>query len=199
VTDEIWKSVAGFEGVAEVSSLGRVRTLDRRVQLPPTLRRDGKPTTRIQFGRVLTPERSRNGYLRVKLQVGGRGSRVNLFVHRAVCEAFHGPRPSSASVCRHLNDQQDDNRAENLAWGSVAENRADAVRNGRVARGRGVNTAKLTEDDVVNIRRRVAAGEPCASVMRDFDVAHSTLWHAAHGKTWSHLDGAVPLARGAAT
>jgi hypothetical protein len=190
---ENWLPVPCWEDIAEVSDQGRVRTLDRDVALPPTIRRDGKPTVRRHFGRMKTPEKARNGYLRVQLQ---KGARVNLFVHRIVCEAFNGPKPFEGAVCRHLNDDAYDNRAVNLAWGTVAENKADAQRNGKGARGDRVNTAKLTEADVIAIRVRVGSGEACSAVQKDFGVKHSTIWNAAFGKTWKHLGGAVALPKG---
>lgn len=50
-------------------------------------------------------------------------------IHSLVCEAFNGP-PKPGQVCRHLNDDKPDIRPENLAWGSHADNTADAMRNG---------------------------------------------------------------------
>ena len=43
-------------------------------------------------------------------------------VHRLVCEAFHGPAPFEGAVVMHLNEIPDDNRAENLRWGTQREN-----------------------------------------------------------------------------
>ena len=55
-------------------------------------------------------------------------------VHRMVLEAFVGPCPEGMQ-CRHLNDVKNDNRLNNLAWGTRKENSADAIRN-RLARSR---------------------------------------------------------------
>lgn len=43
-------------------------------------------------------------------------------VHRLVCEAFHGPAPFEKAVVMHLNENPDDNRPENLQWGTQREN-----------------------------------------------------------------------------
>lgn len=59
----------------------------------------------------------------------GRGAKSRR-VHVAVCETFHGPRPSPKHVVRHLNGNPLDNRSVNLAWGTTAENSADTVRHG---------------------------------------------------------------------
>lgn len=51
-------------------------------------------------------------------------------IHTLVAMAWHGPRPDGQE-CRHLNGDPTDNRPENLAWGTRAENMADMVRHGR--------------------------------------------------------------------
>jgi hypothetical protein len=59
--------------------------------------------------------------------VDGKVKAVSL--HRQVCIAFHGD-PAPGQVARHLDDVSANNRADNLAWGTRAENAADARRNG---------------------------------------------------------------------
>lgn len=46
----------------------------------------------------------------------------NLKIHRLVCEAFHGARPSDSSVVIHINEDGLDNRPCNLKWGTQKEN-----------------------------------------------------------------------------
>ena len=113
---EIWKPVVGYEDAYEVSSRGKVRSVDRVTERGAKLR--GVPLTEFK-----TP----HGYVRVGLCKHGK-TRTTL-VHPLVLEAFVGPRPAG-SDCRHLNDVPDDNRIENLAWGSRSENVYDSVRNG---------------------------------------------------------------------
>lgn len=79
-------------------------------------------------GKVLTPRvvrASRSGnlpYLRVALY--GPDGRSERLIHHLVLEAFVGPCPDGMEA-RHLNDDPQDNRLENLAWGTKAENAAD--------------------------------------------------------------------------
>lgn len=47
-----------------------------------------------------------------------------------VCSAFHGPKPFPEAQCLHLNDTKDDDRPNNLAWGTHAENVKMAYDNG---------------------------------------------------------------------
>lgn len=113
---EQWKAVAGYEGAYEVSSLGQIRSLDR-------LARNGR---RIG-GRGLKPVRGSGGYFQVNLY-GDNGPRV-LLVHRLVLTAFGGSPPEGAQA-RHLDGDQSNNGADNLAWGTSSENIRDQLRHG---------------------------------------------------------------------
>lgn len=118
-TIEEWRPVVGWEGLYEVRSTGEIRSLDRVTY--------GKnKSTRVVRGRELTPWLV-DGYPRVALTRDGKPKQVH--VHRILAEAFI-PNPYNLPVVRHLNDIRDDNRIENLSWGSVSDNVRDAVRNG---------------------------------------------------------------------
>jgi hypothetical protein len=112
-----WRPVADYEGLYEVSDAGYVRSLPR-----PGARRN-----RMYGGQDLKGVRQITGYLGVNL--GRRNKRYAHMVHVLVCEAFHGPRPEGMQV-RHLNGNETDNRASNLAWGTRSENEIDKVHHG---------------------------------------------------------------------
>ena len=127
---ERWLPVVGQEGCYEVSDLGNVRSLDRVGVRNPD--RWGRVTEFRIRGRILKASLEQrsppNGptYRVVHIRPGS-GS-----VHIAILmlEAFVGPRPPG-ELARHLNDDSLDDRLENLAWGTHADNRRDAWRNGR--------------------------------------------------------------------
>src|SRR5512139_228904 len=116
---EEWRPVVGFPGY-EVSSHGRVRSLDRTV-----VRSDGIPQ-RVKSC-VLRPTPTSEGYLRVGLRHDGTERKKG--VHVLVATAFHGPCPDGLE-CRHLNGDPADNRPDNLLWGTPSENTLDRVRHG---------------------------------------------------------------------
>lgn len=111
-TPEEWRPVVGHEGLYEVSSLGRVRSV-AATKVDVTGRVKSYPS------RVLKPWYAR-AYLYLSL-----GSRTKKAVHLLVAEAFLGPRPEPTHQARHLNGVADDNRAENLRWGTASENQLD--------------------------------------------------------------------------
>lgn len=103
----MWRPISGYEDYYSISSEGAVWS-----------NRSGKP---------LRPVPVTRGYLTVHLSVDG--ARRTRLVHHLVLEAFVGPCPPGL-LGRHLNDINTDNRVENLAWGTHAENSLDCSRNG---------------------------------------------------------------------
>lgn len=108
---EIWKDVLGFEGLYQVSDLGRIRNA-----------RTGKI-------RVLSVQKLRGGYLQVGLSKDGR--RKYLRVHRVVWEAFNGPIPAGMHI-NHINENKTDNRLKNLNLMTPKENNIYGTRMQRV-------------------------------------------------------------------
>lgn len=119
MTSEEWRPVVGFKRYYEVSSLGRVRALPRRMRY---LLRNGRPAFRLSKAALLKPQRINSGYLTLQFLV--RGKRNVRLVHRLVARAFHGP--ARGREVDHLNARRTDNRAVNLEWVSLSENRRRA-------------------------------------------------------------------------
>lgn len=123
---ESWKPVVGFEGLYEVSNLGRVRSLDRVV---PS--RWGK--TRAIKGRVLRL-RVVDGYSRVCLyarSVNGIRTFDPSLVHRLVAMAFLPSPAEGKTQVNHVNFDRSDNRPSHLEWVSPSENVQHSVKAGR--------------------------------------------------------------------
>lgn len=180
---ENWRPIVGYEGLYEVSDLGRVkRTGKGRGAMP---------------GHVLTPRiTSRtNQYLRVTLNKGGkiRPHRV----HGLVLAAFIGPRPTGLEI-DHINNNKQDNRLCNLEYVTSSENKLRAYRAGvRVGpRGSNCGTSKLTEGEVVRIRdllSKIRTGELVLShrmVAEQFDVSRACVSFINTGRSWGHLQAA---------
>lgn len=114
---ETWLPVPGFSGY-EVSDLGNVRSVDRWIE-----RVDGRRY--FYAGKLLTgTANGRDGYRYV--QTGLQGG---FFVAIAVCTAFRGS-PGPGEQVRHLDGNNQNNRLDNLLWGTASENNYDRVRHG---------------------------------------------------------------------
>ena len=164
-----WKQVPGAPGY-EVSVSGEVRSF----RVSPA-------------GRVLRQSDDAYGYRMVRPCVEGKS--VSKKVHRLVLEAFVGPCPPGMQ-CRHLNGDRADNRLENLAWGTPAQNRADQRRHGTEIAGEAHHAATLTAAQVAEARAR-AGVETVAGLAARFRVTKQTVSDAIAGRTWSHLPGAT--------
>lgn len=90
--------------------------------------------------RAMNQTLNSHGYPSVRL-IFSDGFRRRIVVHRMVAEAFLGPRPSPQHEIRHLNGNKEDNRTDNLAWGTRKENAEDRERHGRTSRGMGHSAA----------------------------------------------------------
>lgn len=110
---EEWHPVPGQEGAYEISNLGQVRSLDRRVTYHL---RNGKTVERLRKGRILKQPRDAYGY-----PVASIGGRMR-FVHALVAEAFLGPRPPGMDVY-HADGSRDNNHVSNLRYDTRAGKR----------------------------------------------------------------------------
>ena len=105
---EEWRDVVGFEGLYQVSNLGRVKGLDRLVDT-----NINNVNRRIHKGKLLKPQFNNKGYKRVNLCKNGNKNFA--FVHRLVAEAFI-PNPNNYPVVNHKDENPKNNCVENLEW-----------------------------------------------------------------------------------
>lgn len=78
---------------------------------------------------ILKPHRGDiQGHLNIRM-TDKDGNLKEIYLHRLLAQTFI-PNPDNLPLVRHLNDIKDDNRLENLAWGTQLDNQKDSVRNG---------------------------------------------------------------------
>ena len=107
---------------------------------------------------------------------------------RASWMIFRGTIPAGMIVC-HKCDIRLCCNPDHLFLGSHCENMADMVRKGRsgALRGEASGKARLTELQVVTIKRLLASGQSQRAIARTFGVSAGTVQAIADGKSWRHV------------
>lgn len=110
---EDYKDINGFEGMYQISNLGNVKSLSRRVL-------SRYSNDRIINEKLLSLNKDKaTGYVSITLSLGKK--RITKSVHRLVASAFID-NPLNKPEVNHINGIQHDNRAENLEWVTKSEN-----------------------------------------------------------------------------
>lgn len=176
---EVWKSIPGYEGYYEASSLGRIRglmcSLGGRIRVAAPR---AKPRELKQFLDL------KRGYVKVRLYKSNVGRTIS--VHRLVLMAFSGVVLVGMDAA-HADGNRTNNVSDNLSWLSRKDNERDKERHGTKLRGSRHGNSKLTEAQVLEIRALVASGQIQKAIAAQFGVAKSTVSGIATGHRWGHL------------
>lgn len=113
------------------------------------------------------------------------GTRRIYMAHRAAWFLTHGAWPRLAIL--HLCDNPSCVRAEHLREGTIAENNADTVAKGRHVHGETHPRARLSNEQVLQIKAAIAAGGKNYLLAERFGVGRSTIATIRAGKQWRHL------------
>lgn len=119
---EIWKPIKNYEGMYEVSNMGRVRSLNRLI---PRNKNSKKSYYKIK-GRPVAITDNGNGYKLVSLSKQGR---KNHYLHRLVATHFI-PNPCEKYFVNHKDGDKSNNHVSNLEWVTHSENIVHSVKMG---------------------------------------------------------------------
>lgn len=109
---EIWKDVVGYEGLYQISSLGRIKSNGGVFRVGNT--------GGFRPEKILSPTLSKFGYYRLIL-CDGKGGRKSHVIHRLVAEAFI-PNPENKPQVNHIDEDKTNNSVSNLEWVTCKEN-----------------------------------------------------------------------------
>lgn len=158
---EVWKDVSGWEGVYQVSSHGRMKSMARYVNS----RNGGK---RPLPEKIITPILTGWGYENVI--ASERQKRSTLVVHQVVAEHFIGKRPDGL-VIDHIDGNKRNNRVENLRYCTHKDNL------------RKRHDRKLTVQLAEEIR--AIKGKSQLEIAKLFGVSQAMIWKVISGRAWT--------------
>lgn len=161
---EEWRAITNFPRY-QVSSEGRVRS-DKCI---------------LKMFRF----KKNSPYLAVDLMKDGNRSRRA--VHQLVIEEFVGNRPNGMEV-RHLDGKADNNKATNLVWGTKSQNQQDRIKHGTDARGEKNKRAKLSREQVLDIRKRRLEGESASEIHKDYPfICKEYIYRLTYKRVWKWM------------
>lgn len=179
--EEVWKPIKGYEGLYEVSNLGRVRSLDRET----TYRMRGKMSKRSFKGKVLN-DLCVKGYRIVAISktINNRSVTQRILVHRLVAEAFV-PNPNGLPEVNHIDEDKTNNCAENLEWIS---HRNNTLHGTAMERGH------------KKLRKGIVQFTPSGEFVKEYEsllaVRNETGWHIGNISKCAKRNPRYPLAYG---
>jgi hypothetical protein len=162
---EVWKDIAGYEGLYQVSNMGNVKTM-------PRLHRTDRPYVKQE--RLLNPPINVTGYKQATLYKDKKG--VIHSVHKLVATAFLERQPHD-QVVNHKDGNKQNNHVENLEWCTYGQNQSHAIRTGliKMRRGQAFIDARVAQEKRPAIYARYLAGESRANLAKEFGVVRQTI------------------------
>lgn len=178
---EEWRDIKEFEGLYQVSSIGRVRSLDREVWSP----------SNQSMSRIKGVVRKLDGVGKLYLQItlNKDGLHFKKLVHRLVAETFI-PNPNNLPEVNHEDLNKLNNCVNNLSWSSRLSNAQHAKANGRYSnfpKGESVHNAKLNDDAVRHIRQKILTNTQYCKMYGVAPSTVSTLQSNKTRKRWAHI------------
>jgi hypothetical protein len=175
---EVWKDIEGYEGLYQVSNIGRVKSLQR---IAP----------RSKFGNIPVKERilkfgkNRCGYNYVNLKLFSVSKTFT--VHRLVTKAFL-PNMENKPDVNHKNGIKTDNRVKNLEWVTTSENVKHSFKNGFQSNKCEKNpSSKISKNDVLRIRSEEFKDIPKSEIALIFGISKGNVNKILRKAIWQDI------------
>lgn len=141
---EVWKDIKEYEGLYQVSNLGRVKSLDREITYS-----DGRTT--LHKGREIKTRVGNHGYMCALIYKNNKPKQI--LIHRLICEHFVEPPSNEKNIVNHKDGNKLNNDPSNLEWCDKRYNMVHAIDELKVSNvlGEENSQSKLTEEQVLEI------------------------------------------------
>ena len=175
---EQWKDVVGYEGLYQISDLGRTKSKERKTINSAI----GFQTVREKIKKTI---KNKHGYIKVSLSKLGKN--IYFSAHRLVALAFI-PNPENKPTVNHIKGITWDNRTSELEWNTISENRTHAYQTGLQigAIGEKAGACKLTEKQVLEIRA-IGKTKTLKEIGGKYKVSPHAISKILNRKTWKHI------------
>ena len=167
---EEWRDVRDYEGLYQVSNLGRVKSIS------------------YENEKIRKPVLCKPGYFSMVLYKNNLPQSAR--IHVLVAQAFI-PNPKNKAYVNHKDGNKLNNRLENLEWLTPSENLRHALDTGLKKSGHEHSLAKFTKEEVLYIRRICIPGDPefgISALARKFGVCIATISEIYHGETYKNIN-----------
>lgn len=150
------------------------------------------------FGRIysLRRRRSKGGFLKIQTNLKGykhvgltkEGREITATVHRIVCMAFL-ENPDNLPAINHKDGKKANNFVSNLEWCTNSENLQHALEAGLRIPPKNEKhwNAKLSNEDVINIKKRLANGERAYMILKGYNVSYQCILDIKNRRRWANI------------
>lgn len=165
--NEIWKSIEGYEGMYEVSSIGKIKGIPRKFRTNTKIL---KPLINIK-----------NKYTYVQLSTGGKIKAVR--VHRIVAMAFI-PNTDNKPYVNHKDGNKSNNCLDNLEWVTESENTQHALDNDLIAKGEKSYLSKISLETAKYIKY---SNKSVRALCNELNLKYAHVYNLRKGLIWKDI------------
>lgn len=176
--NEEWRDVSGYEGMYQVSNLGRLKSLERYV-------RHSANNISLKKEHIFNVGISNKSLIAI---LSKEGTSKGYLIYRLVAKAFI-PNPENKPEVNHIDGNRMNNKVTNLEWATRSENEKHAYDTGLYVSRKGENhpMSKITRNDILKMYDLFNAGNSKKQIAEIFNISYSHVCRIFKGSTWKHL------------
>lgn len=181
--EEIWKDIIGYEGIYQISNLGRIRSVTRLVLNPRPRKLSGRILKTRLWGHNI---KTQYHLISLSKSLGnGKFHRKGFLIHRLVLYAFT-PNPKKLPLANHKDGDKFNNHVDNLEWCTHKENIQHAARLGLMG-GVKCHNAKINSDQAKEIKILLSQSNRQCDIARKFNVHPRIIYYISAGISWKNV------------
>lgn len=155
----------GYEGFYKIDNKGNILSVKRNIIMKYFI--------------------SNSGYRMINLNK--KSERRKFYIHRLVAINFIGNPTSKKHEVAHNDGNKQNNHFKNLRWATRSENFRDKIRHGTETLGERHGRHKLTESDVIEIRKKAISGIAQNKLACEYNVCKMTISRTVRRINWTHI------------